>query len=57
MAYISWLELNPLKSMLPKRQTEELEYPAMKPEQLEVAVPFIEGRDVFAVLPTGFRVS
>eukprot|EP00731_Ephydatia_muelleri_P025728 Em0017g811a len=41
--------------MLPKRQTEELEYPAMKPEQLEVAVPFIEGRDVFAVLPTGFR--
>ena len=32
----------------------ELGYPEMKPEQLEVAVTFIEGRDVFAVLPIGY---
>ena len=26
----------------------------MKPEQVEVAVALIEGRDIFAILPTGF---
>ena len=26
----------------------------MKPEKLEVAATFIEGRDVISVLPTGF---
>ena len=31
--------------------------PEMNPEQLEVAVTFIEGRDVFSVLPTGFGKS
>ena len=36
---------------------KELGYPKMKPEQLEVAATFIEGRDVFAVLPTGFGKS
>ena len=29
----------------------------MKPEQLEVAANFIEGRNVFSVLPTGFGKS
>ena len=29
----------------------------MKPEQLGVAASFIEGRDVFSVLPTGFGKS
>eukprot|EP00731_Ephydatia_muelleri_P014140 Em0007g1450a len=32
----------------------ELGYSSMKPEQVEVAVALIEGRDVFAILPTGF---
>ena len=32
----------------------ELGYPSMKPVQLEVAMALIEGRDVFAVLPTSF---
>ena len=36
---------------------EELSYPAMKPEQLDVAVAFVKGRDVFAILPTGFGKS
>ena len=36
---------------------KELGYPEMKPEQLEVAATFIEGRDVFSVLPTGFGKS
>ena len=38
---------------------EELDYPAMKPEQLDVAVhvAFVEGRDVFVILPTGFVKS
>ena len=42
-----------LKSALPTR----LGYPEMKPEQLEVAATFIEGRVVFSVLPTGFGKS
>ncbi|KAL5517203.1 hypothetical protein EMCRGX_G002703 [Ephydatia muelleri] len=29
----------------------------MKPEHVEVAVALIEGRDVFAILPTGFGKS
>ena len=36
---------------------KELGYPEMKPKQLEVAATFIEGRDDFAVLPTGFGKS
>ena len=36
---------------------KKLGYPEMKPEQLEVAASFIEGRDVFSVLPTGFGKS
>ena len=34
----------------------ELGYSSMKPEQVEVAVALIEGRDVFAILPTGASV-
>ena len=29
----------------------------LKPEQLSVAIEFLSGRDVFAVLPTGFGKS
>ena len=29
----------------------------MKTEQLDVAMAFLEGRDVFAILPTGFGKS
>ncbi|KAL5518026.1 hypothetical protein EMCRGX_G003692 [Ephydatia muelleri] len=36
---------------------KKLGYPEMKLEQLEVAASFIEGRDVFSVLPTGFGKS
>lgn len=39
------------------RAAEELGYPSMKPEQLEVVLQFVKGRDVFAVLPTGFGKS
>ena len=35
----------------------ELGYSAMKPEQVEVALNFVGGRDVFAILPTGFGKS
>eukprot|EP00731_Ephydatia_muelleri_P025636 Em0017g719a len=35
----------------------ELGYSSMKPEQAEVAVALIVGRDVFAILPTGFGKS
>ena len=35
----------------------ELGYSSMKPEQVEVAVALIEGRDVFAILPTSFGKS
>ena len=35
----------------------ELGYSSMKPEQVEVAVALIEGRDVFAILHTGFGKS
>ena len=36
---------------------KELGYPIMKPEQLEVVEPLLKGRDVFAILPTGFGKS
>ena len=36
---------------------KELGYPVMKPEQLDVVVAFVQGRDVFAILPTGFGKS
>ena len=36
---------------------KELGYPEMKLEQREVAATFIEGKDVFSVLPTGFGKS
>ena len=32
----------------------ELGYPDLKPEQLKVIETFAKGRDVFAVLPTGY---
>jgi len=35
----------------------QLGYPSLKPLQLEVIMNFISGRDVFAVLPTGFGKS
>ena len=37
----------------------KLGYPSLRPEQLEVAIQFylLSGRDVFAVLPTGFGKS
>ena len=35
----------------------KLGYPALKPEQLQVVVEFLSGKDVFAVLPTGFGKS
>lgn len=36
---------------------EELGYRYMKPEQLQLVLKFVEGSDVFAVLPTGFGKS
>ena len=34
-----------------------LGYSSLKPEQIDVVLQFINGRDVFAVLPTGFGKS
>ena len=39
------------------KAAEELGYPTMKMEQLDVTIAFVEGRDVFAILPTGFGKS
>ena len=39
------------------RGGHELGYSSMKPEHVEVAVALIEGRDLFAILPTGFGKS
>ena len=39
------------------RAAKELDYPVLKPEQLDVLFTFVKGRDVFAVLPTGFGKS
>ena len=36
---------------------QELGYSYMKPAQIEVVVNFVRGRDVFAILPTGFGKS
>ncbi len=36
---------------------KKLGYPSMKPEQIDVVVAILEGRDVFAILPTGFGKS
>ena len=35
----------------------ELGYANLKPEQLDVVEAFVKGRDVFAVLPTGYGKS
>ena len=35
----------------------ELGYANLKPEQLDVVETFVKGRDVFAVLPTGYGKS
>ena len=35
----------------------ELGYPQLKPEQADVIEAFVNGRDVFAVLPTGYGKS
>ena len=34
--------------------TKLVGYPILKPDQLEVMVAFLSGKDVFAVLPTGY---
>ena len=39
------------------RAAQEQGYPAMKPEQREVVAGILRGRDVFAVLLTGFNKS
>ena len=39
------------------KAAEELGYPTMKMEQLDVAIAFVEGSDVFAILPAGFGKS
>ena len=36
---------------------QELGYSSMKPAQVEVVLNFVRGRDVFAILPTGFGKS
>ncbi len=36
---------------------KKLGYPSMKPEQIDVVVAILEGKDVFAILPTGFGKS
>lgn len=36
---------------------QELGYSYMKPAQVEVVLNFVRGRDVFAILPTGFGKS
>ena len=40
-----------------KSAAKELGYPDLKPEQLDVMETFVKGRDVFAVLPTGYGKS
>ena len=36
---------------------QELGYHSMKPAQVEIILNFVRGRDVFAILPTGFGKS
>ena len=40
-----------------KSAAKELGYPSLKLEQLDVMETFVKGRDVFAVLPTGYGKS
>ena len=40
-----------------KSAAKELGYPDLKPEQLDIVETFVKGRDVFAVLPTGYGKS
>ena len=40
-----------------KSAAKELGYPDLKPEQLEVVETFVKGRNMFAVLPTGYGKS
>ena len=40
-----------------KRVSLSLGYPSLKEEQQKVIVKFVQGEDVFAVLPTGFGKS
>ena len=40
-----------------KSAAKELGYLDLKPEQLEVVETFVKGRDLFAVLPTGYGKS
>ena len=36
------------------KRIQQLGYKRMKPEQMNIVISFLIGRDVFAVLPTGF---
>ena len=38
------------------KAAEELGYPTMKMEQLAVAMAFVEGSDVFAILPSAYWI-
>ena len=40
-----------------RRAAKELGYFDLKPEQLEVVETFVKGRDLLAVLPTGYGKS
>ena len=43
--------------MIAQTGAKELGYPRLKPEQDDVIETFVKGRDVFAVLPTGYGKS
>ncbi len=45
------------RKFIRERAAEELGYLAMKAEQEDIVMAFVQGRDVFAVLPTGFGKS
>ena len=40
-----------------KSAAKDLVYLDLKPEQVDIVETFVKGRDVFAVLPTGFGKS
>ena len=40
-----------------KSAVRELRYQDVKPEEMEVVEAYVQGRDVFAVLPTGYGKS
>ena len=63
MGFLEIYFLNTVSGLMERRRfisdcvtiaAEELGYPM---EQLDVAIAFVEGRDVFAILPTGFGKS